>query len=289
MNRCSFESWNVFVHVMFTVAFINTSLIYPAYNIVIVRLCYLLSGTNLRHLQWFLVAASGSPWLFIQTLLRLAALLSGDHHKTRSLILLFPTKARATFSRLLNVHETKWNTAWFGCKCCFSTYVSTITESNWKVHDWKPEKAEIPHSSGGTNQPFYRWYLVISCCWATDWRKQTCGLCWVSIFFVCSSGQRLQKPSFLECAALWRESFPSSAAHLWAQILPTFVALWPGEEAACLFEWTASRGVDPTTLGTLMTERGGPPNSSIRPADVLVSEVFFFFIFWLFFLFLFLL
>lgn len=229
--------------------------------------------TNLRHLQWFPGAAPGALWLFIQTLLRLAARLSGDHHKTRSLILLFPIKARAAFSRLLNVHETKWNTAWFGCKCCFSTYVSTITESNWKVHDWEPDKAEIPHSSGGTNQPFHRWYLI-SCCGTTDWRKQTCGLCWVSIFFVCSSGQRLQKPSFHECAALWRGSYPSSAARLWARILPTSVALCPGEEAVCLFEWTASRGEDPTAWGTLMTESAGPPSSLIRPADVLVSDDF---------------
>lgn len=99
----------------------------------IVRLYYCLSGTNRRREQPILVVASGSLCLFIQTLLRLAALLSGDHHKTRSLILLFPTKARTAFSRLLNVHETKWNTAWFGCKSCFSTYVSTITESNWKA------------------------------------------------------------------------------------------------------------------------------------------------------------
>lgn len=240
----------------------------------IVRPYYRLSGTNRRHEQPFLVAASGSPCLFIQTLLRLAALLSGDHHKTRSLILLFPIKARAAFSRLLNVHETKWNTAWFGCKSCFSMYVSTIAESNWKARDWETARAEIPHSFGGTNQPFYDRYLMISCHWNTDWRKQTCGLCWACIFFVFLSGQRLQKPSFLACAALWRESCPSSAARLWAQILPTSVALWLGEEAACLFEWTISRGEDLTAWGTLMTERGGPRNSSIRPADASVSEDF---------------
>lgn len=230
--------------------------------------------TNLRHLQRFLGAARGTLWLFVQAWLGLAALLSGDRHKTRRLIFLFPTKARAAFSRLLNVHETKWNTTWFGCKCCFSTYVFTITESNWKVHVREPDKAEIPHSSGGTNQPFHRWYLI-SCCGTTDWRKQACGPWWVSIFFACSSGQRLQKPSFRECAALWRGSCPSSAAQLWAQILPTSVALCPGEEAACLFKWTASRGEDPTAWGTLMTESAGPPSSLIRPADVMVSGVFF--------------
>lgn len=238
----------------------------------VVRLYFCLSGRNRSHEQPILVVASGSLCLFIQTLLRLAALLSGDHHKTRSLILLFPTKARAAFNRLLNVHETKWNTAWFGCKSCFSTYVSTITESNWKARDWEPEKAEIPHSFRGTNQPFYDRYLTISCRWNTDWRKQTCGLHWACIFFFCLSGRRLQKPSFLVCAALWRESCPSSAARLWAQILPTSVALWLGEEAACLFEWTTSHGEDPTAWGTLTTERGGPLNSSIRPAGVQVSD-----------------
>lgn len=230
-------------------------------------------GTNRKYLQQFLRAAPGARWLFNQTWLQLAALLSGDRHKTKRLILLFLTKARTAFSRLLNVHETKWNTAWFGCKCCFSTYVSTITESNWKVHDWEPNNAEIPHSSRGTNHPFHRWYLI-SCCGTTDWSKQACGLCWGYAFFVCSAGQGLQKPSFRECAALWRGSCPSSAARPWAQILPTSVALCPGEETACLFEWTTSRGEDPTAWGTLMTESAGQPSSSTRPADVPVSDAF---------------
>lgn len=111
---------------------------------------------------------------------------------------------------------------------------------------------------------------------ATDWRRQTGEICWtrwVSAFFVSSSGRSLPRLSFLECAAQSRASYPSSAALLWAQILLTFAALCPGEEAARLFESTANPGEDRTIWEMLMTERDGRLNSSIRLADVLVSHV----------------
>lgn len=106
---------------------------------------------------------------------------------------------------------------------------------------------------------------------ATDWRKQTGEICWVLAFFVYSSGLSLQRLSFLECAAQSRGSCPSSAAPLWAQILPMCAALCRGEEAARLFESTANPGEDRTEWEMLTTERGGRPNSSIRLADALVS------------------
>lgn len=92
-------------------------------------------------------------------------------------------------------------------------------------------------------------------------------------FFVFSSGQSQQRLSFLECAARSRAFCPSSAALLWAQILLIFVAPSPGEETAQLFESTTNHGEDLTVLEMLMTERDGPPNSSIRLADALVSHV----------------
>lgn len=111
---------------------------------------------------------------------------------------------------------------------------------------------------------------------AADRRTPTgeiCCTCWVSDFFVFSSGWRLLRLSFLECAAQSRASCPSSAALLWAQILRTFAALWLGEEAAWLFESTANPGEDRTVWEMSMTERDGPPNSSTRLADVLVSHM----------------
>lgn len=110
----------------------------------------------------------------------------------------------------------------------------------------------------------------------TNWRKQTgdkgCTL-WVLVFFFWASGLSLQRLSSPECAAQWRGSCPSSAAPLWAQILPMCAALCPPEEAARLSESTANPGEDRTDWEMLTTERSGRLNSSIRLADVLVSHV----------------
>lgn len=151
----------------------------------------------------------------------------------------------------------------------------SITDSNWKIHNWEAEKSEIPHSSGELTDHFRAdsWWSDWSI--ATDWRKDTSEICWtclVSAFFVCRSGWSLQTLSFLECAAQSRASCPSSVALLWAQILLMSAALWQGEEAAQPFKSTTSRGEDHTIWEMLMTERGGPPSFSIRPADVTVSH-----------------
>lgn len=116
--------------------------------------------------------------------------------------------------------------------------------------------------------------------WSTNWlvtrRKPTGEIWWMLwglVFFVYSSGLSLQKLSFLESAAQWWASCPSSAALLWAQILLMCVALCPGEESALRFESTTNPGEDRTDWEMLMTERDGRPNSSTRLADVLVSAI----------------
>lgn len=108
----------------------------------------------------------------------------------------------------------------------------------------------------------------------TDWRKQTGEIwstCWLLVFFVYLPGLSLPRLSFLECAARWRGSCPSSAALLLAQILPMYAVSCRAEEAALLFVSTPNPGADLTAWEMLMIEKGGRPNSSIRPADVMVS------------------
>lgn len=122
--------------------------------------------------------------------------------------------------------------------------------------------------------------------WSTNWfvspltggnkqtNKQTGEVwhtCWLLVLFVSSPGLSLLGLSFLACAALWRGSCPSSAALLWAQILPTCAESCREEEAALLSVSTPNPGVDHTAWEMLTTEKDGRPNSSIRPADVLVS------------------
>lgn len=120
--------------------------------------------------------------------------------------------------------------------------------------------------------------------WSANWlvtRRKPSGeiwwMLWLLVFFVCSSGLSPQKLSFLECAAQWRASCPSSAALLWAQILPMCVALCPGEESVLQFESTTNLGADRTGWEMLMTEKGGRRNSSTRLVDVLVSAVDFYY------------
>lgn len=116
--------------------------------------------------------------------------------------------------------------------------------TNWFLHHWLGETGEL-------------WYT-----------------CWLLVLLVYSCGLGRQGLSFHGCAARWRGSGPSSAALLWAQIPPMCAAFCREEETALLCVLTPNPGEDRTAWETWTTERGGPPNFSIRPADVLVSGKF---------------
>lgn len=237
------------------------------------------SDTQTFGTKWpynILIVPTGSSFQF---LVQLTALLSGDHHKTSGLILLRSTKARAEIRFFLNVHVTDWNTTWSGFNLLFPHISELSLNLIWRYTTGDRSRLRFHTPLGEvidcvTAQSWCRNWLV-----ATDWRKQTGEIwwrCWVSAFFVYSSGQSLRRLSFLECAARWRGSCPSSAALLSALILPTCAALCRGEGTARLCELTANPGEDRTGWEMLTTERGGPPSSSIRRADVLVSHIQFY-------------
>lgn len=63
-----------------------------------------------------------------------SAWLSGDHHKTDDLILLSSTKQEGETTNSLNVHVTKWRTAWFGFVSVVLTTVYITAEFNLRIN-----------------------------------------------------------------------------------------------------------------------------------------------------------
>lgn len=176
------------------------------------------------------------------------------------------------------MHVTIWNTTWFGCKCCFHKLLKLSPHLIWRHTTGGHKKAAIPHSSRGTNWPFFffsadsrclKWFVGRNQTGETCWRR------WVSDFFVFSYGLRWPWLSFHGFAAQCRASCPSSAARLWARTRPTSAALCQAEEAARRCGWTANHGGDLTIWGTWTTESVGPPSSSIRLADAPVGRTSF--------------